>query len=126
MLKLLYWGNTAGIRRRRFRYFFANDTICIIKSKIVEDKQANVKMPLLKTYLDADGIQVNEVKIQYMIVSLNTITHQWSLDITYDMTLHILRKLINEVKCLKLFGVHIDNKLSFTPHYKNWICQRLM
>ena len=42
-----------------------------------------------------------------------------------DHCLEYNEKMINEVECLKLLGVHIDNKFSFSYHCENLICQRL-
>ena len=70
-------------------------------------------------YTKANGIKLNESKTEYMIITPKNIVPLNDTKVYYD------GHIIKQVKCIKLLGVHIDDKLTFKEHCDQMIQRNL-
>ena len=76
-------------------------------------------MILLHKFLKSNGIKLNEMKTEYMIISPNKPIPKHDMNVMYN------DKSIKEAKYVRLLGVNIDNRLTFSNHCENFIFMRL-
>ena len=121
LLFLIYINDIKNIFDANEINIFADDSALILRNKHFYQlfNKANHKMILLNKFLKSNGIKLNESKTEYMIVSPNRPVPKHNMKLIYN------GKTINEVKHIKLLGINIDNRLSFSNHTENLICNRL-
>lgn len=121
LLFLIYINDIKNIFETDEVNIFADDSALILKSEQLNQlfDKANYKMKILHKFLKSNGIKLNESKTEYMVVSPNRPVPKHAMNVIYNGV------NIKEVNCIKLLGIHIDNKLSFSIHSENLVCKGL-
>ena len=121
LLFLIYINDLQNIFEDNELNIFADDTALIFRNKDLGELYdiANAKLAVLHKYLLANGINLNETKTEYMIISPNRNIPTTKSDVYYN------NFKLKQVDCTKLLGVFIDSKLTFKKHMDNLVQTKL-
>ena len=95
---------------------FADDTLLIFTSNDFSklEQKVNDKLKLLFDFLTENRIQLNESKTEWLLITKK-------IDINFQPRIMYNNNLIKRVKCLKILGFLIDDKLAFKAHMEQLI-----
>ena len=122
LLFLIYINDLKNIFDDNEFNVFADDTTLIVTSDNLKDLMAigNRKLTLLDNFLKTNGISINEAKTAYMILS-----PKGKLKNQIPDPLYCYNKPLGQVNVVKLLGISIDKRLSFSHHIENVMKNRL-
>ena len=112
LLFLIYINDISNIIGDDMLNMFADDTAVITRGRDIHKVflDANNKLRSLDKYFKANGIRINEEKTKYMLLCSKNKSRENSYHLYHN------NNVIQEDECMKILGIHLDNKLTFNKH----------
>lgn len=103
---------TSTIKSKAMLY--ADDTSIVVEAQDLHEleSKANEELQTIDNFMSANKLSINAKKTVYLIFTPKSKKH-------HSINLYIANQKLEEVPEAKFLGIHIDNKLTFSSHFKH-------